>query len=1109
MRSGEVGRSLVAFLLSFAMVLSIVFVIVGAQRTKAAGSDPPTQIHLTWNENEDNTTRTIVVTWETDNASSGDNVLYDTQSRGGNENNYTYSAAGSHHTYNGAGNFAGGWIHDVELTELSPNTVYYFICGGDNGGWSAERSFRTADNKRTSFRFVAGGDSRSENSSFPGPRDSVSRAMAKFNPSFVLFVGDFVRYADNDREWDNWFRAVQMYWVDNDNLTIPIIPCIGNHELNGYESGGGGGISYFGQFSLPGNEEWYSLNWGPNLHIIVLDDETTISGDQTNWLQQDLAAHANYMWKIVLFHEPVYRDDGIKNYDEANYWAPLFDQYHVDLVFSGHTHIYERTYPIRGNVVQSSPENGTVYIVSGGWGAPLYSASSGKYTAYGPYISYNFVTIDILDNGTHQTLRLQAVDNYDNVFDNLTIDKICKPIVSISPSENHAENGQTVTFTVTVTNTENVSDNYNLKVSDNAVPSWGPSLSENSLTIPPNGDRTVILSVPVPPDAIGGTSDFVTVTATLQTDNTVSGSGSCIAQASIVRGVQVTISPSPQQGLIDDNLVYTIVVKNSGLVADNYKLTLSENLGWPHGWNAPSQVTLYQTSSLNFYPTDDSMVQEGVPDNNYGTRYNMYVGWVENVYKTEWSYLKFNLSSIPSGAIINSAALNLNTQYGPSHPPSFTIDNMWIEAWNVDNDAWNESTLTWNHKPAMGTTLLDNVYVIAENWAGGQNKWYSWNNESMTSFVASQYGGDKVVSIGMRSTTSESRQDNNTVWFYTKDNDWHGGGPYKPYLQVTYAENMGILENSVSLGPGENWTGQLWVVVNVLGFATDNLTVTATSLIDNTITNSAIGQAQSVVAPFAVWVSISPSENHAENGKTATFTVTVKNMGVNTDNYDLSVIDNSGWGLTLDNNRFENVLFGENKTTTLRVAIPDNAPPGKTDNITVTATSQGDPEVGKNASCIARSWNAFSHDLVAGWNLVSFPVASENDTPDNILDGQTYYMWRWSAENKKYVSPSSTAPVELGVGYWIWVGYDQTVTTSGVPVENYSINLKNGWNLVGFPVTNENTTPDNLFPGQTYYMWRWDAVNKKYVSPSSTAPVELGVGYWIWVGYDQTVTVPL
>ena len=100
--------------------------------------------------------------------------------------------AGANHTYSGA----GGYVHDVELTGLSPNTIYYFICGGENGGWSDERSFRTAPDNALAFSFVAGGDSRSGSGDWPISRDAVSRAMAKFNPSFVLYVGDFVMQGD-------------------------------------------------------------------------------------------------------------------------------------------------------------------------------------------------------------------------------------------------------------------------------------------------------------------------------------------------------------------------------------------------------------------------------------------------------------------------------------------------------------------------------------------------------------------------------------------------------------------------------------------------------------------------------------------------------------------------------------------------------------------------------------------------------------------------------------------------------------------------------------------------------------------------------------------------
>ena len=210
-----------------------------------AQSDQPVQIHLTWDQND--TAHTIVVTWQTKTAGTGDVVRYDAKSGSGNPSNYESSQTGTNHTYSDA----DGYIHDVELTGLSPDTVYFFICGGDNGGWSDERSFRTAPDQSTTFTFVAGGDSRPGGGDWPAGRDAVSRAMAKFNPSFVLHVGDFVMQGNNQGDWDNWFAAEQMYWIDNNNLTIPIIPCIGNHET----SGDSGATSYLGQFSLPEGRE--------------------------------------------------------------------------------------------------------------------------------------------------------------------------------------------------------------------------------------------------------------------------------------------------------------------------------------------------------------------------------------------------------------------------------------------------------------------------------------------------------------------------------------------------------------------------------------------------------------------------------------------------------------------------------------------------------------------------------------------------------------------------------------------------------------------------------------------------------------------------------------
>jgi uncharacterized repeat protein (TIGR01451 family) len=683
---------LVAFLLSIAMILSIVFV-VGVQRA-GADSYPPTSMHLTWNENENKTATTIVVTWETESSSSGDNVKYDIVSRGGIPGSYSYSAVGTHHTYPSAGT---GWIHDVELTGLLPNTRYYFVCGGVTGGYSGENSFRTAPSQSTSFSFVAGGDTRSgaSDGSWPGGRDNVSKQMAKFNPSFVLSLGDFALSGDRDSEWDNWFNATQMYYVDNDNLTIPIIPCIGNHEYYDDFSppSGGNGISYYGQFSLPGNEQWYSLNWGPNLHITVLSSENSISGAQRDWLQQDLAAHANYLWKIVIFHRPAYSED-FKDTAITRYWAPLFDQYHVDLVFNGHYHEYERTYPIRENQVQSSPENGTVYVIHGDWGAPRYSPVLGKYSAYVAY-GFGFGVVDIFDNGT---LQLKAVDTSGNVFDNLTITKTVnstsKPKVSISPSSQYGFPGGILSYTVTVNNTGNVPDNYNLTASDNAVPSWTPSVLPTSLTVPAGENRTATLSVTVPSNAIVGTIDNITVTA-----NGAGGidNASCTANALNPFRVGVSISPNSQVGENGATLTYTVTVNNTGNVSDNYSLAVSDNAGptWSPSLSNHVVVNLAPGAS------DNENLIVTIPS-------NVIVGTIDNITVTATS----NTDNTVSGSDSCTAQAVTLAWEGTA---TFKFENLYKVS--LEKDLWLYTGSKLVVKFYKYDNTFENQSVIHENFA--------------------------------------------------------------------------------------------------------------------------------------------------------------------------------------------------------------------------------------------------------------------------------------------------------------------------------------------------------------------------------------------------------
>jgi alkaline phosphatase D len=72
-------------------------------------------------------------------------------------------------------------------------------------------------------------------------------------------------------------------------------------------------------------------------------------------------------WVIVQMHQCVLSSTNDNGCDlgirEA--WVPLFDQYQVDLVLSGHDHDYERSFPVRG--VTSTNQGTSVWGAGGAW----------------------------------------------------------------------------------------------------------------------------------------------------------------------------------------------------------------------------------------------------------------------------------------------------------------------------------------------------------------------------------------------------------------------------------------------------------------------------------------------------------------------------------------------------------------------------------------------------------------------------------------------------------------------------------------------------------------------------------------------------------------------
>lgn len=913
--------------------------------------DLPIYTYLTWGRND--TAHTIVVTWKTVNADTGDNVLYDVVSRGGVPDLYGNLATGSHHTYPGA----GGYIHDVELTDLSPDSIYYFICGGDEEGYSAERSFRTPPEAPTSIRFVAGGDSRYDSeTNWPEERDDISREMAKFNPSFVLFNGDFVMTGSDQGEWDNWFAAAQEYWVDNDGLTIPIIPCIGNHETYGDP----GGTAYYAQFCLPENEQWYSLDWGPHLHIIsleCLDEDDDVAETQTEWLRNDLAAHENYRWKVVIFHTPAYsagHHGG--NSSVKTHWAPLFDNYHVDLVINAHDHHYERTYPIYQNAVQPY---GTTYVVSGGWGAPLRDVSSQWWTAYRAKKS-NFTVVDI----SGDTLHMRAVDRYGETFDECYI-RDYGVDVSISPAENIGWPGENVTFSVEVANVGRFDDNYELAaVPENAE--WVANLTNNLVSLAAGTSENVILTVTIPPTAEEGDSTVVTVSATSQENENVKDNASCLTHA-IQWGVDVLILENWQENLPGGTLVYTVTITNTGNVSDNYALENTDNATWDLSLSenlvevangTSANVTLTVTipedatgcESDNITITAISQKNAEVKDNDSCIAHVKVVRRVEVLISPGFKHdlpeedVTFIVTVKNEGNVSDNYGLSVEDTKGWA--PTLDNDSLVIS----ENE--NETTtlrvhIPENAEPGMSDTIIVTATSLTDNTAT--------DNDNCAAYALPSTG----VSVSISPDENEGVPGENVTFTVTVTNEGNVTDNYD--LTVTDDAVWGATLDDYlfeSVAPDENRQTTLSVTVPDDASEGDstNITVTATSQENENVSDSDTCTVPAVenIVP-GVSISISPDYQENVPGGTIEYEVTITNTGELADDYDLTVTDDADWGAAPDYNLFENVAPGEDRQTNVRVTVPSNVIEGDTATIIVTARSQVDPTVEKSVTCTAEA----------------------------------------------------------------------------------------------------------------------------------------------------------
>ena len=316
----------------------------------------------------------------------------------------------------------------------------------------------------THFRFAALGDSGDGSQN----QKDVATRLLQVQPDLVVHTGDMIY---PEASYDG--LETKFFQIYKDLLKSTwFAPTMGNHDVT-YNNG----KSFTDVFVNPPNgtsqnELYYSFDYG-NAHFVVLNNYfsmNTVGSVQYNWLAADLAASTQF-WKFVFFHVPAYASNSSQQpRDDAKTvqnLVPLFEQYGVDMVFSGHWHYYERMKPLLGGQVSTIEAGGVVYLVTGGGGAGLAGVGTGTLNprTAAKVQKFHLTMMDV--NGC--SLQLSAVqkvsgsaDTFDasDIFDQYTIDR-CGGTPTSTPTDTATPTGTptstampTLTPTQTATQTK-------------------------------------------------------------------------------------------------------------------------------------------------------------------------------------------------------------------------------------------------------------------------------------------------------------------------------------------------------------------------------------------------------------------------------------------------------------------------------------------------------------------------------------------------------------------------------------------------------------------------------------------------------------------------------
>ena len=281
--------------------------------------------------------------------------------------------------------------HSITLAHLAPNTKYNYAVGTSAktlAGGDDSYAFVTAPTTAKPTRIWVLGDAGTYTDDQRRVRDAYAKFTGTRATDLWLMLGDNAYVDGKDEEYQ---RAVFDLYPTFLRQSV-LWPTIGNHDTAG-SINPPDDLPYYQMFTLPrnaeagglasGTEDYYSFDYG-NIHFVCLDsmtNEVKPDSPMLRWLTNDLAANTK-QWLIAYWHHPPYTK-GSHNSDAEyveiamrEHALPILESYGVDLVLTGHSHSYERSFLLDGHYGFSGTFSGN-HKKNGGSGRPT---EGGAYT---------------------------------------------------------------------------------------------------------------------------------------------------------------------------------------------------------------------------------------------------------------------------------------------------------------------------------------------------------------------------------------------------------------------------------------------------------------------------------------------------------------------------------------------------------------------------------------------------------------------------------------------------------------------------------------------------------------------------------------------------------